>query len=243
MKKKCFIFALLLSTILLAFTSFAQTAAKSDTLNPIVTMADSSKTPAANDTAKSPRPIGKGQFDIGATFNNYAGRYIAGMNIGFERFFGKWGTGLSFNIASAGINEDFGYNVARPSVLLLLAEWQNEYCLHADTNLRFGPVLNLNFMGSELYDPDHQVRRKNKYGTYYWTDTTVARNSFFDIEPGFSLSYRLFWDTWLTLRYKYRILIGGAEFGKQSDFSGSVYLANLSFLFDIYPSRPKKKRK
>ena len=194
------------------------------------------------DSSKIAKPFDhKAQIDIGADFNKFAGRGIIGLHLGLKADINNvYSTGLNIEVTSNSINDDFGANIPRPILSVMSLGWINQFSLISNDMLRMGTLINLAYMGAALEDPDQKVRRWSKSG-YHNYPKVIKSNNYLDFDPGVFISLHLASSTWFTAMYKYRLLIGGDEFANQSDFSGSMAVACLTFIFSTNKAiKPKK---
>ena len=182
-------------------------------------------------------------FDFGAAFNNYTGRGIVGFS-GDCKFnvFDNLHTGLNLDWSNNNINTNYAEAITGPVLEVVSAGWITHYNWINEDNLRAGPSLNIGYMSAMLEDRDQKEPYYSKYG-FRLRSKVIKTNSYFDIDPGLFLSINIYSGLWLAIKYKYRFLIGGDEFAKQSEFRGSAFVLCFSYNYELSDQPAKQSRR
>lgn len=146
----------------------------------------------------------------------------------------KWGTGVSFAIASKKITSDYSYDVGEPDVSYISVGWLNQFDIIQQESFRVGLNLNNGVAIVNLRDRSETETVWNEFGPDE-VPVSKATNVFYIVEPGITMSFRLVKtkstpDVFLTSQAKYRKAFGSADFGKTQDFSNYFIGVGVSFI-------------
>jgi len=84
---------------------------------------------------------------------------------------------------------------------------------------------------AKLHDDSDLISQQTRYGLRNYPKL-VGTNVFFSAEPGLALQWRCLFDGfYLTAKIKYKLLVGGTEFGEAGEFSGYDIAGGFIFRF------------
>ncbi|MDR6966605.1 hypothetical protein J2X31_000603 [Flavobacterium arsenatis] len=189
---------------------------------------------AQNDTTSVEKPQ-EMTVDLMAIYTPVLNKDFYGFNFDFKVYVKeKWATGASFSYAGKEVDNNFGYEVERPSLNFLAIGWINQYDVIKKEKFRLGLNVNNGVIVSRLMDKDVIEEVWTEFGPQE-NFKRVRTNTFYLFEPGIDASVRLFGnnffpDFYLTAKAKYRVAVGNARFGETSDFTNYYVGVGVSLI-------------
>jgi len=155
---------------------------------------------------------------LGQTFPGMSGHYIFFLT---ERF----GTGLSLFTVQNQVDQNFGYSLVNPQLLLSQYGWINQFILINNKYVK----LKFNFINGLI-----QVRlideSRPSISGQIMAPPKLDSNFYYFMEPGTALSLRLFGLLYLTGGINYRFLFGKSHFSDRKEFQNTGYSLGLSMI-------------
>lgn len=165
-------------------------------------------------------------LEIGFVSTTMVGQVFPGMMGHYILFYtDRLGTGLSLFTVQSQINQNFGFSVLNPQLMMGQYGWLNQFILINNKYVKFKINFTNGLMQVSLLDEGQPAN----------TGTTVAstnldRNYYYFLEPGAALSLRLFGPLYLTGGINYRYLYGKSNFSNRKEFQNSDYSLGLSMI-------------
>jgi hypothetical protein len=166
-------------------------------------------------------------LDVVFTNSTMLNRNFFGLNVDYKFFYHpKTATGLSFNIATRGVSEDFMFAGIRSEVTSFDIGWIHHYDFVQAKHFRMGVNIIGGYSGVILSDRNEMEVVWTEFGTES-RPKRIARNGFLNIQPGFETAIKIAAtskpDVYLIFKVKHRQLQGATRFGSLDDFSGMFY--------------------
>lgn len=183
------------------------------------------------------------RVDIGAFYTKFISSDLYGINYDYQIYLrDKFATGISISFATNRISQNFQYKIKKPRLTFNEIDWKNHYDIFQHKQIKAGVDINNGILIAQLGDDDVKEKFYTRYG-YGKRAKTVVSNYFYILDPGVDVSFRLFANKegsaiYFTLKAKYRLSIGGANFGKTGDFNNFNFGADIS-IYGIFLAKSK----
>ena len=146
----------------------------------------------------------------------------------------KWATGLSLVIGVSKISDTFSFSIKKPLITYIEFGWLNQYDVINKEKFRANINLVQGVAVAELQDNGEKILTRTRYG-YRKIPKKLATNTYYFVEPGFDLSWKLisnnhYPDFYLTGKIKYRFVFGNSKFASENLFAGPLAGVGLTLI-------------
>jgi hypothetical protein len=155
---------------------------------------------------------------LGETFPGMSGHYIFFIT---DRF----GSGLSLFSCENQVDQNFGYPIINPQLLLSQYGWLNQFILIDNKYIKFKLNLTNGLIQLRLFDDSQRY-----YSGQFVFPPKLDRDFYYFIAPGADVSIRLFGPLYITAGINYRYLFGKGHFTDRKELQNTGYSLGLNMI-------------